>query len=179
MAPQTSTKLTYEDYLVLPDDGRRHEIIDGEHYVNPSPNTQHQRVLRRLAFAMSDHIEEHRLGELFFAPFDVVLTDFDVVEPDIIFLSNARAHILTDKNIQGVPDLLVEVLSSNRRYDKRVKYDAYERAALGEYWIVDPDDEVVEVYRHDGRRFARIEVTDTLSSPLLPGFHMNVHDLFV
>lgn len=177
MAPQTSTKLTYEDYAAIPADGRRHELIDGEHYVNPSPNTKHQLVSIRLASALLSFVEEHGTGHVF-AALDVVLTQQDVVAPDITFVSTTRASIIKALNIQGAPDIVVEILSSNRRYDKRVKYEMYERARVDEYWIIDPDDEVVEVYRHDGRQFVRANVGDTLTSPLLPDFHLNVRDLF-
>ncbi|MEO8378629.1 MAG: Uma2 family endonuclease [Acidobacteriota bacterium] len=178
MAPQTSIKLTYEDFAAIPDDGRRHEIIDGEHYVNPAPNLRHQTVSIRLASALFSFVREHALGHVFAAPCDVLLTPYDIVEPDVIYVSNANARLLTESNIQGVPDLLVEILSSNRRHDKRVKFDRYERAGVPEYWIVDPDDDVVEVYRQSAGRFVRADIGDTLSSPLLPGFVLSVRELF-
>lgn len=178
MAPQTALKLSYEDYVVIPADRRRHEIIDGEHYVNPSPNTRHQTLAFRLTLAVGSFVSARQLGSIFFAPFDVLLTEHDIVEPDLIFVSTARKHIVTEANIQGVPDLLVEILSpGNRRFDKRVKYDTYERAGVPEYWIVDPEDEVVEVYRHAEGRYARAEVGDTLTSPSLPGFTLRLRDL--
>ena len=179
MAPQTSIKLTYEDYAAIPDDGRRHEIIDGEHYVNPSPNTKHQLVSIRLVSTLFYFVRDEGLGHVFNAPFDVVFTEHDIVEPDILFVSNARAHIITDQNIQGVPDLLIEILSpSNHRYDKRVKYETYERAGVPEYWIVDPDEDVIHVYRLHSGKFVAIDTGDTLTSPLLPGFTLLVRELF-
>jgi Uma2 family endonuclease len=135
--------------------------------------------LLRLVSALFRFVSASRIGEVFAAPFDVVLSEHDVVEPDILFVSTARGDIVTPLNVQGAPDLVVEILSSNRRYDKRVKYEMYERARVAAYWIVDPDDEFVEVYRHDGRHFVRTNVGDTLTSPLLPGFDMNVRDLFI
>lgn len=77
-------KLTYDDFLLFPDDGRRHELIDGEHYVTPSPNTRHQAVLGNLHFLIRSWLERHPVGRVFFAPFDVVFTRFDVVEPDLL-----------------------------------------------------------------------------------------------
>ena len=178
MAPQTSTKLTYEDYLLLPDDGRRHEIIDGEHYVSPSPNTEHQRIIKRLVEALLP-LEKRGLGEVFFAPFDVVLSMFDIVQPDVLFITASRADILTKKNVQGAPDLVVEVLSeSNRAYDLQVKHKTYERLGVDEYWIVDPEDRSVKVFRRAGARFAVAAIGDTLTSPLLPGFALPLRDLF-
>src|SRR6187455_606582 len=97
---QTTSKLTYDDFVLFPDDGRRHELIDGEHFVSPSPNLRHQRVLARLGFLLYGFVSDERLGEIFFAPLDVVFTIHDVVEPDLIFVSNARASILTAANLQ-------------------------------------------------------------------------------
>jgi Uma2 family endonuclease len=180
MALQTSTKLTYEDFLLLPDDGRRHEILDGEHSVNPSPNTKHQIVSMRLVLAFGNFIYERGLGQLFHPPFDVVLGENDVVEPDLIFVSNERANIITRTNIQGAPDLVVEILSpSNRGYDERVKYQTYERFGVGEYWIVDPDAEIVTIYRRTGGKFVRAESGDPLTTPLLPGFSLELGAIFL
>ena len=179
MAPQTSIRLTYEDYAAIPNDGRRHEIIDGEHFVNPSPNTRHQEISFRLTLAIGSFVSANRLGRIFVAPYDVLLTEHDIVEPDLIFVSRARDVIITDLNIQGVPDLLIEILSpGNRRYDKRLKYERYERAGVPEYWIVDPEDEVIEVYRHNAGKFRRAEIGDTVTTPFLPGFTLVLRDLF-
>ena len=178
MAPQTSIKLTYEDYAAIPDDGRRHEIIDGEHYVNPAPNLQHQRVVKRVVEALLP-FEHSGLGEVFFAPADVVLSLTDVVQPDVLFVGAARSHILTAKNVQGAPDLAVEVLSPfNRAHDERLKLQMYERLGVAEYWIVDPEAESVTIFRRSGNRFQRIDVGETLTTPLLPGFAFNVGALF-
>ncbi|MGZ8867924.1 MAG: Uma2 family endonuclease [Thermoanaerobaculia bacterium] len=178
MAPQTSTKLTYEDYLLLPDDGRRHELIDGEHYVSPSPNTQHQRISKRFTAALLA-CEDAGFGELFYAPYDVVLSIFDVVQPDVLFITPARAHIINDKHAEGAPDLVIEILSdSNRQYDEQVKYKTYERLGVGEYWIADPFEKTVRVFRRTGERFARIAVGEIITTPLLPSFELRVADLF-
>ena len=98
-------KLTYDDFLLFPDDGKRHELIDGEHYVTPSPNTRHQRISGRFYFRIGNWLEGHPIGQLFYAPFDVVFSNFDVVEPDLLYMSNARAaKILTAKHVAGVPE---------------------------------------------------------------------------
>ena len=179
MAPQTATKLTYEDFLLLPDDGRRHEIIDGEHYVNPSPLTRHQMVSMRLVLAVANFVYEHGLGHVFHPPYDVVLGEHDIVEPDLIFVSDDRSHIITRANIQGTPDLLVEILSPSKpEYDTRLKYKTYERHGVPEYWIVDPDAGSISVFRHDGTSFVRAESSDPLTSPLLPGFFLPLAPLF-
>ena len=119
-----STKLTYADLELLPDDGLRHEIIDGEHYVTASPVTQHQRIVRRLLVALQAHLDTHPTGEVFCAPLDVVMSVQDVVVPDLIYVSQSRAQLLTAKNLQGAPDLVIEILSpSTRRRDERLKRD--------------------------------------------------------
>jgi Uma2 family endonuclease len=179
MAPQTSIRLTYEDYCAIPDDGRRHEIIDGEHYVNPSPATLHQLVSMRLASALHAYVTANKLGYVFAAPFDVILGEHDIVEPDIIYVDNARAAIITKKNIQGIPNLLIEIVSdSHPEYDKRLKYQLYERHRVPEYWIVEPEQKTISIYRHSGSAFAASLAGETLMCPQLPGFALPLEPLF-
>ncbi|HEV8239235.1 MAG TPA: Uma2 family endonuclease [Thermoanaerobaculia bacterium] len=181
---ETATKLTYDDFLLFPDDGMRHELIDGEHYVSPSPNLRHQRLLARLNLLVANFAVERRLGEVFFAPFDVVFTRHDVVEPDLLFVSNERKAILTAPNVQGAPDLVVEVLSpSNRRQDEVVKRSLYDRGGVSEYWIVDPDVETIKVFRRGEGTFGRALLLsahdgDKLVSPLFPGLEIPLAALF-
>src|SRR5688572_26998104 len=108
-------KLTYEDYVLIPEDGRRHEILDGEHYGTASPFIRHQDVVANLHFALSVFNRTHRLGKILLAPTDVILSPHDVVVPDLIFVSNERLGIVGEKNVQGAPDLIVEVLSKGTR----------------------------------------------------------------
>lgn len=177
-AQPRDTRLTYDDFLLFPDDGRRHELIDGEHYVTPSPNTRHQRLVGRLHFAFSLYLAEHpEAGEAFLAPFDVVFTDFDVVEPDVLFVAGDQADIVTDKHVRGAPAIVVEVLSpGTRRVDEKIKYRLFERTGVREYWLVDPELDLVKVFRRaaDGS-FPRVaelaaDASGTLTTPLLPGF---------
>jgi Uma2 family endonuclease len=148
----STRKLTYADYLQFPDDDLRHEIIGGEHYVTPSPVTQHQRISRELLYLLMQYLKAHPIGEVFGAPFDVLLSNVDIVVPDLIYVSNERAHFLTSKNLQGPPDLVVEILSpGTKRRDLGIKRDLYERVGVREYWVVDPDREVLTSY---GRRAA-------------------------
>lgn len=178
MAPQTSIKLTYEDYAAIPDDGRRHEIIDGEHYVNPAPNAYHQIILTNLLVALAPFVRAHRLGRVLPSPIDVVMTGHDIVQPDLVFVRAEQEHIIR-KRVEGTPDLVAEILSeSNRRFDVRTKYERYERAGVSEYWIVDPDELGVRVFRREGDRFAAVDVGDTITSPLLPGFALPLSDVF-
>jgi Uma2 family endonuclease len=171
--------LTYQDFIALPDDGGRHEIIDGEHYVQSSPFTRHQLLSIRLVIGLYGYVSARALGHVFHARFDVVLSEHDIVEPDLIYVSAARGHIVTEKNIQGAPDLLVEILGeSGHEYDTRLKYQTYERNGVGEYWIVDPDENTVAVYRLTRGKFVRADTGDTLTTPLLPGFALSLRDLF-
>jgi Uma2 family endonuclease len=178
-------KLTYDDFVLFPDDGRRHELIDGEHFVTPSPNRRHQVVLANLFRALDAAARAHGAGKVFFAPFDVVLTPYDVVEPDLLFVSAGRAAILTDANVQGPPDLVVEVLSpSGRRQDEVLKRDLYDRGGVVEYWLVDPEAETVKVFRRgDEGRLGRPELLgsregDSLSTPLIAGLLAPLADVF-
>lgn len=132
-------KFTYEDFLNFPDDGKRHEIIDGEHYVTPSPNTKHQTVCTALTALLWTYLKQHPVGAVFVAPLDVVLSDVDIVEPDLLYISRDRADVLTRQNVRGAPDLVVEILSpSTRKTDETTKRKRYERFGVGEYWVVDP-----------------------------------------
>jgi Uma2 family endonuclease len=181
---ETAAKLTYDDFLLFPDDGKRHELIDGEHFVSPSPNLRHQRVLARLHLLAGSFVIERRLGEVFFAPFDVLFSRHDVVEPDLLFVSNERKAILTAANVKGAPDLVVEVLSpSNRRQDEVLKRSLYDRGGVDEYWIIDPEVETIKVFRREAGTFGRpvlltVHDGDTLTSPLLPGLEISLAALF-
>jgi Uma2 family endonuclease len=191
MAPETSTKMTYEDLPLLPEDGLRHEIIDGEHYVNASPATEHQRVSLRLVLAIGKYLEDNqhedtRLGDLFFQTFHspLVLSQLDVVEPDLLYIASERREIVKAKSIQGAPDLLVEILSdSGRVYDEVTKHALYERAGIGEYWIVDPSTETVRVFCIDAADHygpaAELYRNDILTSSLFPSLEMQLSRIFV
>jgi Uma2 family endonuclease len=178
-------KLRYQDLLELPDDGRRHELIDGEHYVTPSPNRAHQRAVGNLHVLLRASLEAPPCGEVYLAPFDVLFSDEDVVEPDLLYVSNERAHVVTDDNVKGSPDLVVEVLSpSTRRRDEKLKRRLYERYDVSEYWIVDTDLERIKVFRRspDGALALAAELDrdrgDVLSTPLLPGLRAGLERVF-
>src|SRR6185295_12592023 len=125
-------KLTYDDFVLFPDDGKRHELIDGEHYVTPSPNTRHQTIVGTLHGLIWSWLEAHPIGRLFTAPFDVVFSNFDVVEPDVLYLSNERAaQVLTPLHARGVPELVVEITSKGtRKRDETIKRQLYERVGV-------------------------------------------------
>ena len=178
-------KLSYDDFLLFPDDGRRHELIDGDQYVTPSPNTRHQRILGRLYLLIANWLQADPRGQVFFAPFDVVFSRFDVVEPDLLYVLNERAaEILTDEHVAGAPELVVEIASpGTRRRDETLKRRLYERMAVVEYWVVDLDIDVVRVFRRDGDTFSRprelsADAGEVLTTPLLPGLEIPLAPLF-
>ena len=180
----TSLPFTYEDYLLFPEDGKRHEIIEGEHYVSPSPITQHQRILGRLFAALNNFLQQHPLGEVFIAPMDVVLSDLDIVQPDLLFIASSNAGIITEKNMQGPPNMVIEILSeSTRKTDEVVKRKLYARYGVQEYWVVDPELETVKVYRMTGTNYLRVselsrEAGESLTTPILPDFVIGLAQIF-
>ena len=186
MKPDTarSVKFTYEDFVNFPDDGKRHEIIDGEHYVTPSPNTKHQSTSRNLLVSIALHLRQHPTGEVFAAPFDVVFSDLDVVEPDLLYISRERLDVLTKVHVRGAPDFLIEILSpGTRRTDEITKRKLYERSGVQEYWVVDPELDIVKVYRRaDGAFATPLELSaergEALTTPLLPGWSAPLRELF-
>lgn len=188
MAPtaRPDRRLTYDDFLLFPDDGLRHEIIDGEHYVTPSPNVRHQDLVGRLHLALGNFLAAHpSMGRLFMAPLDVVFSFYDVVEPDLLFVAHDQLEIMTEKNVQGAPALVVEVLSkSTKARDERIKLQLFDRSGVREYWLVDPDRNHVTAFRrqHGGtlQSMATLNSSDheVLTTPLLPGFSLSIADLF-
>ena len=183
--PFPGVKLTYDDFVQFPDDGKRHELIDGEHYVTAAPNLKHQAVVVNLTGLLWTHLRVHAVGRVFAAPVDVVFSDFDVVEPDLVFVSKARqADLLTAAHISGAPDLVVEIGSpSTRKRDETIKRRLYERFGVAEFWVVDPELDEIKVYRLVDGRFERtallsLEQGDVLTSPLLPGLTLRLAEIF-
>lgn len=175
--------LTYNDYLLLPDDGQRHEIIGGEHYITPAPTVVHQRFLGKLNQILHQHVNRYQLGEVLFAPVDVLLSPRDIVQPDLLFVSTSGQARVTEKNILGAPDLVVEVISeSSRKLDKKIKRKLYDEYGVVEYWLADPELRIVEIFRRDAEnRLVKIEEhedTGILTSPLFAGLEINMSDLW-
>ena len=174
-------RLTYDDYCLLPNDGKRYEIIDGELFVTPSPNSLHQIVVTNLIYYFSAFLKDHPLGRIIVSPLDVVFSQFDVVEPDLLFVSKARYSVLTEKNVQGSPDMVIEVLSaSTAKIDRTTKLKLYARFGVEEYWIIDPEGPAAEIYRREKgspELAAKLEARDLLTSPLFPGFSLPLQKL--
>ena len=182
----TVAKLTLYDYERFPEDGQRHEIIDGVEVVTAQPVLRHQRVLRRLVRAVDTAAEsKDDGGEMFFAPTGVILSPHDIVEPDLLYVSGARQAILEPKYVHGAPDLVAEVLSpSSRRTDETLKKARYELFGAFELWILDPDRDVIRVYRRErvGGGFGQpIELSaerdEVLTTPLLPALSLRLAEL--
>ena len=181
IAVKPKPKLTYEDYASLPDD-ERCELIDGELIPMPSPKEIHQRLLLLLGASWLWFVLETRLGAVYTAPFDVILSPTNVVQPDLIFVSSARAHIITEDNIRGAPDLVVEILSpSTAGYDRTTKRNLYARHGVGEYWLIDPYGKTATILILGANGYDTHAVYgegDTLTSPTLASFSLNLSDLF-
>lgn len=178
-------KLTYDDFLRFPDDGRRHELIDGAHCVTPSPATRHQRLSWRLAQVLGRYLDAHPIGEAFYAPYDVVLSVFDVVEPDLLLVLRDQIGVITHQHVRGAPALVVEILSSaTREIDEGAKLRLYERSGVREYWLVDPELDQIAVFRRSpAGHFHRTPTLtrarrQVLSSPLLPEFELPLDEFF-
>lgn len=184
--PTSTQRLTYADFVRFPDDGKRHELIDGVHYVTPSPNLGHQELVGRLYLAIGNFLAARRhLGRVFIAPLDVVMSDYDVVEPDLLFVAGDQQTILTEANVQGAPALVVEILSpGTRRRDEGIKRRLFDQKGVREYWLVDPKGCRVSVCRRSPEGtfpiIATLEATEAgvITTPLLPGFSLSVSDLF-
>ena len=175
-------KFTYEDYRTAPPD-KRYELLDGELLLTPAPNLKHQRLQLRLGMRLAQFIEERGLGELFFAPCDVVLSNTDVVQPDLLFVSRERQYLLSGgDNVRGAPDLVVEILSpGTAERDRGYKRTLYARHGVKEYWLVDPAAETVWIHtlRNGSPGLAHTSGREqTLPSPLLAGFELDLDAIF-
>lgn len=174
-------KFTYEDYKHTPED-KRYELLDGDLIMVPAPRTVHQRSSRKIEIPLATYVEENDLGEVFDAPYDVVLSETDVVQPDILFVSKERSHIINELNIRGAPDLVIEVLSpSTAQRDRTLKRTLYALHGVPEYWQADTDAKNVTVLTLDNGEYKVAGIYgegQTLVSPLLPGFMLEIDRVF-
>lgn len=176
----TKVKRTAADYLALPDE-RRVELLGGEFFMSPSPTWSHQQIVVNLTVKLDGYVRSRNLGKVCCAPFDCILSDEDVAQPDVLFIARANLGKIRDR-LTGAPDLAVEVLSAaNAERDRIVKRDLYAKYGVREYWIVDPDGRTVEVMtleRGAYRLHAIFGVGDALDSPLLTELRLPVAELF-
>ena len=176
-------KITVREFLDMDfEEGYLYELINGEIMKHASPSTLHQRTSRKLLRQMDNFVVEHNLGEVFYAPYDVLLDEENLALPDLVFVSAARAHIVGPNRIEGAPDLVVEILSpGNWKIDRGDKMKIYERFGVAEYWIVDPRSQSIEVYvLRDGDydlAWAAAE-SGEIESGVLPGFKLDIQQVF-
>jgi Uma2 family endonuclease len=181
-------KLTVNElWAIVPDETHvRHELIDGVHFVTPTPITRHQVLVSRLWYELESYLRANpAIGQVFGVPLDCVLSAYDVVEPDIILITHDQLGILTEKNVQGAPTLVVEVLSpSTRRRDIGIKRELFDRAGVREYWIVDGKLNRLEIHRRNADGILamtgelKAEADDVLTTPILPGLELPLVPLF-
>jgi Uma2 family endonuclease len=164
--------LTYEDYAVLPDDGRCYELHEGELSVAPAPGSGHQRILSKLHVLLYEHVERWALGEVLFAPLDCILSPTTVVQPDLVFIENSRAGLVSTRGLEGPPTLAVEILSpSTTKTDRGIKLQLYAKFGVPYYWIVDPGARTIEAFELAGEAYAlnaRVWGGEAVSLPPFP-----------
>jgi len=175
-------KMTYDEYCLLPDDGKQYELFDGELVVTPSPHRQHQKISGNVYRRLAAFVEERSLGEVYYSPLDTVFTEYTVLQPDILYISRKRLAEIAKDKIEGAPDLVVEILSpSTFHKDLRRKMKVYSESGVQEYWIVDPEMKAIELYcqRREGLELVRrFSADETFESGLLSGFRLAVGSIF-
>jgi Uma2 family endonuclease len=182
MGTEVIAKLTFEQFRELPSDGKRYELVHGEVHFIPTPNTRHQFTLQNLALSLGPYARMNHLGEYLVAPLDVRLGEKTVLQPDLIYISNARAGIIQENWIEGAPDLAVEVLSpSTAGHDRATKLPIYASVGVPEVWFIDPKAKTVEVLTLQGAKYL-VEATyaghHVLTSNLFPGWKLPLAELF-
>jgi Uma2 family endonuclease len=174
-------KYTYEDYLKTPED-ESYEFIEGELIMSPSPIPKHQRISRKIEFILEKYVTENDIGEVFYAPCDVYLDEENVVQPDILFISKERLGIIGEKNIQGAPDLVMEIISENTAYRDFVqKKRLYAKFGVREYWIVIPEEKLIEIYTLKDNTYTLYKTyykDDILESPYLRNLKIELKGIF-
>ncbi len=173
---------TYQDYLDLPEDSHQYQVINGELVMAPAPYTIHQQVSINIVDKLIQFLKSNPIGRILYAPVDVVLSETNVFQPDIQFVANENSKIITEKNITGAPDLVIEILSpSTGYYDLTEKKDVYAEFGVKEYWIVDPKKQSVEFYTNETKKFKseqRLETSGILKSRVLDGFEISLQKMF-
>lgn len=179
----STTKYTYRDLPTLPDDNRRHELFEGELVMTPSPNTAHQNAVANLFRIFALHVEIRSAGKLFPAPLDVYFDEETILQPDILFVSASRLHIIDEQKVNGAPDLIVEVLSpGTEQRDRGFKFYSYAKAGVKEYWLVDPVQQTVEIFYLRSGSFnlsGRFGRNDTITSSILHELVFPANDIWM
>ncbi|GAB4134629.1 MAG: Uma2 family endonuclease [Raineya sp.] len=158
------------------------EIIENKLFMSPAPNTEHQRIIRKLVQKMLNFVEKKAFGEVFFAPFDVIVDEANVVQPDIIFISNTNLDKLSKRGFEGVPDLVVEIISPSTFYrDSYEMKDFYEKIGVKEYWLVEPANRIIEVFVLETRKYqlhSLVVEKGIAQSKTLEGFEVLAKEIF-
>ncbi|MEP6956985.1 MAG: Uma2 family endonuclease [Chthoniobacterales bacterium] len=174
--------LTVENYKILPETGPRYQLIEGDLYMAPAPNRYHQVISRNLEYILLKYLEANPIGDLYHAPFDVYLDQYNVFQPDICVVMNDRLSILTDAGAEGAPDFVVEILSpKTARLDRDNKRRVYATAGVRELWIIAPEIKRIDVYllQQDASTPAVVHgATDRFSSALFPGLVFDAPTIF-
>lgn len=174
--------MTLREYRLLPEDVLRHELLQGVLVREPAPTPKHQTLSRRLQFQLMAQLEVTGIADVFDAPIDVIIDERNVVQPDLVIVSRARSSIITERAIEGTPDVVVEILSkSTRSRDRRLKRQLYERFGVPEYWVVDPSRESVEAHALGASGYALRELytrESILRCPLFPSLAVFLHAVF-
>ncbi len=182
MAIAAEKLFTIHDYRRMEDDGKRYEVINGELLMSPSPNLFHQRISRNLCRIIYSWLHEHKIGQAFAAPLDVYLDEYNVVQPDIVYVARENIVKLERDGVHGAPDLSVEILSpSTSKRDLRDKRELYARCGVIEFWIISPETRQLQIYdlpRESSRPTRILEESDTAETPLLPGLRFPVAEIF-
>ncbi len=182
MTARSRVRFKAEDIWEAPDDGNLYEVIDGELYVTPSPAWRHQVALSKLNLRVAGYVYERGLGDAVPAPTGVVLDPETAVEPDLVYVSRARAHLISERGVEGAPDLVVEVLSpSTRARDRGIKMRRYAAAGIPHYWQLDLDAPALEAYRLEEAGYAlvgRHGPGSVFRPELVPGLELAVDELW-
>ena len=172
---------TYEDYRKLPE-GAPYQLIGGCLVMTPAPEVYHQEISGKIEFKMREFVMKNDIGAVYDASIDVRLGETDVYQPDIIFILHKNKKIIGRKEIEGPPDMILEILSpATAYYDLREKYRVYEKCGVGEYWIVDPKQKKIEVYQNKNKKYClanEAEETGSVSSLIMEGFSLSLSDVF-
>jgi len=182
LIPPGKIVLTYDDYCELSNDRNRYEILDGELFITPTPLIKHQQVSGNLLYVLGNHVATNHLGNIFPALTDVILAETTVVQPDLIFVSNERREIITDRAVEGAPTLIIEILSPiTQQTDRVTKAQLYAKYGTLHYWRADPDQHTFEAYELVGDRYvitASMKSEDEFRPSLFPGLTIRLADLW-
>ncbi len=178
---------TYEELIKNFSPETRVELINNQIFMSPSPNPNHQRISRELEFILYQFVKGRALGEVFDAPFDVILPNEQVVQPDILFIKKENLSKITRRGLEGVPDMVVEVISPSSYYrDTQIKYKLYEQVGVKEFWLVDPSNKVIEVFTLENKVYELYSLgyleegskETEVKSRLLEGLVIKLQDVF-